>query len=76
MYILFINSGGKCDIFFLLNLIIIVIKIIVQPIGWVGLNCFWPTMVGCVKKSPQLDPTRPKHTPRERVVAEDEVGRF
>ena len=26
MYILFINLGGKCEIFFLLNLIIIVIK--------------------------------------------------
>ena len=45
MYILFINSGGKCDFFFL-NLIIIVIKKnIVQPmgqpdpcgLGWVGL---------------------------------------
>ena len=33
MYILFINSGGKCDFFFL-NLIIIVIKKnIVQPMG-------------------------------------------
>ena len=31
MYILFINSDGKCDIFFLLNLIIIVIEKIVQP---------------------------------------------
>ena len=30
MYIFFINSGGKYDIFFLLNLIIIVIKKIAQ----------------------------------------------
>ena len=47
MYILFINSGGRRDIFFLLNLIIIVIKKIVEPMGstrpklthvdWVGL---------------------------------------
>ena len=56
MYILFINSGGRYDIFFLLNLIIIVIKKIIQPMGsirldpahvgwtyvmgWVGLNFF------------------------------------
>ena len=44
MHIFFINSGGKCDIFFLLNLIIIVIKKKnVQPMGstqpmWVGLD--------------------------------------
>ena len=37
MYILFINSGGRRDIFFLLNLIIIVIKKINQPM-WVGLD--------------------------------------
>ena len=37
MYILFIYLGGKCDIFFfLLNLIIIVIKKIIQLMGWVG----------------------------------------
>ena len=48
MYIFFINSDGKCDIFFLFNLIIIVIKKIVQPMGstrpnpthvsWIGLD--------------------------------------
>ena len=38
MYILFINSRDKCDIFFLLNLIIIVIKKIVQPMGSTQLN--------------------------------------
>ena len=38
MYILFINSCGKCDIFFLLNLIIIVIKKIVQPMVQPGLD--------------------------------------
>ena len=38
MHILFINSGGKCDIFFLLNLIIIVIKKIVQLMGSTGSN--------------------------------------
>ena len=37
MYILFINSSGRRDIFFLLNLIIIVIKKINQPM-WVGLD--------------------------------------
>ena len=46
MYILFINLGSKCDIFFLINLIIIAIKKIIQPMdstqpnpthmGWVG----------------------------------------
>ena len=35
MYILFINSDVRRDIFFLLNLIIIVIKKINQPM-WVG----------------------------------------
>ena len=55
MYILFINLGGKCDIFFFLLNLIIVIKKIVQPmgstrpnpthvgwagLGWVGLNFF------------------------------------
>ena len=47
MYILFINSGGKYDIFFLLNLIIIVIKkncpthkFNPTHMGWVGLNFF------------------------------------
>ena len=48
MYILFINLGSKCDIFFLINLIIIAIKKIIQPMdstqpnpthmGWVGLG--------------------------------------
>ena len=37
MYILFINSSGRRDIFFLLNLIIIVIKKINQSM-WVGLD--------------------------------------
>ena len=58
MYILFINSSGKCDLppkkkkvanvifFFLLNLIIIVIKKkIVQPTGSTQPN---PMYVGCV----------------------------
>ena len=67
MYIFFINSGGKCDIYIyiyiLLNLIIIVIKKIVKPMGWVRLNFFLPIIVGWVKKSPQPDPTRPMHTP-------------
>ena len=46
MYILFINSGDKCDIFFfLINLIIIVIKKIVQPMGSTRSN---PTHVGWV----------------------------
>ena len=48
MYILFINSSGKYDIFFLFNLIITVIKKIVQPIGltrpnpsmWVRLDLY------------------------------------
>ena len=31
-------------------------------LGWVGLNFFWPTMVGWVKKSSQPDSTRPMHT--------------
>ena len=77
MYILFINPGGKRDIFFSaqnnnnsnkkncptygFNR--------TQPnpcrlgwthvIGWIGLNFFWPTMVGWVKKSPQPDPCTP-----------------
>ena len=38
MYILFINSSGKYDIFFLFNLIIIVIKKIVQPMSLTRLN--------------------------------------
>ena len=75
MYILFINSSGKCDIFFLLNLIIIVIKKIVQPmnstrpnpthvdlcdgLGWIGLNFFLPIMMDWVKKSYQSDPCTP-----------------
>ena len=63
MYILFINSGGKYDIFFLLNLIIIKKKNcpthgldLRDGLGWVELIFFLPTMVGWVKKSPQLDP--------------------
>ena len=48
MYILFINLSGKYNIFFLFNLIIIVIKKIVQPIGltrpnppiWVRLDLY------------------------------------
>ena len=31
--------------------------------GWVVLNFFLPTMIGWVKKSPQLNPTRLMHTP-------------
>ena len=34
--------------------------------GWVGLNFFWPTMVGWVKKSLQPDPTQPMHTPNPK----------
>ena len=33
--------------------------------GWVGLNFFWPTMVGWVKKSSEPNPTRPMHTPNK-----------
>ena len=48
MYILFINLSGKYNIFFLFNLIIIVIKKIIQPIGltrpnppmWVRLDLY------------------------------------
>ena len=59
MYILFINLGS--NIFFSLNLIIIVIIIkIVQPMGSTWLN---PIHVSWVEKSPQLDPTRSMHTP-------------
>ena len=53
MYILFINLDNKCDIFFLLNLIIIVIKKICPThefnpihVGWVGLNFFNPPWLG------------------------------
>ena len=64
MYILFINSGGKYDIIFLLNLIIIIKKNcpthgldLCNELGWVELNFFFlPIMVGWVKKSPHLDP--------------------
>ena len=55
MYILFINLGG--NIFFSLNLIIIKI---IQPMGSTWPN---PIHVSWVEKSPQLDPTRPMHTP-------------
>ena len=30
--------------------------------GWIGLNFFWLTMVGWVKKFSQPDQTRPMHT--------------
>ena len=79
MYILFINSYGKCDIFFSTqfnnnsNIKNCPIRGFnptqpnpTQPMwigldwtyvmGWVGLNFFWPTMVGWVKKFPQPDP--------------------
>ena len=36
--------------------------------GWVGLNFFWPTMVGWVKKSPQPNLTWPMHTPSRLFV--------
>ena len=71
MYILFINLGGKWDIYFLLNLIIILIKKTIQPMGstqpnpiHVGLNpCdglswifFFNLPWGVGSKNP-LDPT-------------------
>ena len=68
MYILLINSGDKCDIFFSTQFNNNSNKKIVQPmgstrpnpthVGWVGLDLCdgLPTMVGWVKKSPQLDP--------------------
>ena len=70
MYIFFINSNDKCDIFFLLNLIIIVIKKkFVQPmgstrpnpthIGWVGLNFFFTHHGGLGQK---ISLTQPMHT--------------
>ena len=55
MYILFTNSGGKCDIFFLLNLIIIVIKKIVQLMGSTGSN----TTHVQPMSSTQPNPTQP-----------------
>ena len=72
MYILFINSGGRRDIFFLLNLIIIVIKKINQPI-WVGLDLcdglgwveFFLTHYGGLGQKIPL--TRPMHTPRSNA---------
>ena len=67
MYILFINSSGKCDIFFSaqfnnnsnkknypthgFNLT----QSNPCGLGWVGLNFFLLTMVSWVKKSPQPD---------------------
>ena len=79
MYILFINSYGKCDIFFLFNLIIIVIKKIVQPmgstrpnpthVGWIGL--MWWVGLGWVEfflthhggLGQKIPSTWPMHTP-------------
>ena len=65
MYILFISLGGRCDFFFLLNFIIIVIKKMSNPqvqldpcgVGWVGLG--WTLMMGWVKISPQRDSCTP-----------------
>ena len=68
MYILFINSNDKCGIFFLLNLIIIVIKKILpnpwvqldptRPM-WVGLNFFLTHHGGLGQK---ISLTQPMHT--------------
>ena len=68
MYILFINSNDKCGIFFLLNLIIIVIKKNLsnpwvqldptQPM-WVGLNFFFTHHGGLGQK---ISLTQPMHT--------------
>ena len=69
MYILFINSSNKCDIFFLLNLIIKKKNCPthgfnpIQPnpcgLGWIyvirWVEFFLPIMMGWVKKSPQPD---------------------
>ena len=71
MYILFINSGGKCDIFFLLNLIIIVKKKLSNP--WVQPN---PCGLGRVKfflthhggLGEKIPLTRPMHTPRAHPI--------
>ena len=46
MYILFINSGGRCNIFFLLNLIIIVTKKKKNSNLWVQPNPIRPMWVG------------------------------
>ena len=70
MYILFINSCGKCDIFFSAQFNnnsnkkkIFQPKGSTQPnlthVGWFGLNFFLPTTVGWSKKSPQSDPCTP-----------------
>ena len=65
MYILFINSGGKYDIIFLLNLIIIIKKNcpthgldLCNELGWVELNFFfYPPL------SKKIPSTRSMHTP-------------
>ena len=63
MYILFINSGGMCNIFFLLNLIIIIYKksCSTQPM-WVGLNFFLTHHGGLGHK---ISSTQPIHTPKK-----------
>ena len=71
MYILFINSGGKCDIFFFAQFNNNSNKKNCPThefnptlpnlcgLGWVGLNYFLPTMVSWVKKSLQPDSCTP-----------------
>ena len=64
MYILFINLGSKCDIFFLINLIIIAIKKIIQPMdstqpnpthmGWVGFGLTY--VMGWIGLKKKFDP--------------------
>ena len=78
MYILFINLGSKCDIFFLINLIIIAIKKIIQPMdstqpnmGWVGLGLTYVMGWIGLKKNlthhgglgQKIPSIRPIHTP-------------
>ena len=72
MYILFINLGSKCDIFFLINLIIIAIKKIIQPMdstqpnpthmGWVGLGLTY--VMGWIGLKKKFDPPWVKKSPQ------------
>ena len=69
MYILFINTGGKCDIFFSAQFNnnsnkknCPTHRFNPTHVGWVGLNFFLLTMEGWVIKFTQPDPTRLMHT--------------
>ena len=44
--------------------------------SWVGLNFFWPTMMGWVKKFPQPNPTRPMHTPTKDHLKDSHSNLF